>query len=129
MKAMHTDTLLARLLRRLTLTVIRHPSWFFWPQIFLALACIVITVRFLKFDPDQNNLVSANLKYQQNFLRLQRAFPEQGNDLTVVVQSDAPEKNRQFVERLAAKMLPETNLFQDVFYEHYLPAMGTKALY
>jgi hypothetical protein len=129
MKGMRTDTFLARLLRRLTLTVIRHPSWFFWPQIFLALACIVITVRFLKFDPDQNNLVSADQKYQQNFLRLQKAFPEQGNDLTVVIQSDDPEKNRQFIERLAAKMVPQTNLFQDVFYEHDLPAMGTKALY
>ncbi|HEY1787149.1 MAG TPA: MMPL family transporter [Verrucomicrobiae bacterium] len=129
MKALRVDTFFARLLRRLTIAVIRHPSWFFWPQIFLALVCVVITIGFLKFDPDQNNLVSGNLKYQQNFLRLQKAFPEQGNDLTVVVQSDDPERNRQFLERLATKMLPETNLFQDVFYEHYLPAMGTKALY
>ncbi|HEV2319364.1 MAG TPA: MMPL family transporter, partial [Verrucomicrobiae bacterium] len=129
MKALRADTFFARLLRRLTIAVIRHPSWFFWPQIVLALACVVITVGFLKFDPDQNNLVSPNLKYQQNFLRLQKDFPEQGNDLTVVIQSDDPEKNRQFTERLAAKMIPETNLFQDVFYEHDLAAMGTKALY
>jgi uncharacterized protein len=129
MKALRADTFFARLLRRLTIAVIRRPAWFFWPQILLAVACVVITVRFLKFDPDQNNLVSPNLKYQQNFLRLQRDFPAQGNDLTVVIQSDDPEKNRQFTERLAAKMIPETNLFQDVFYEHDLPAMGTKALY
>lgn len=129
MKALRTDTFFARLLRRLTMAVIRHPQWFFWPQIGLALACVVITIGFLKFDPDQNNLVSPDLKYQQNFLRLQREFPSQGNDLTVVVQSGEPEKNRQFIERLAAKMISETNLFQDVFYEHDLPAMGTKALY
>jgi len=129
MKALRVDTFSARLLRRLTAAIIRRPGWFFWPQIFLALVSIVITVGFLKFDPDQNNLVSPGLKYQQNFLRLQKAFPEQGNDLTVVVQSDDTEKNRQFVERLAAKMIPQTNLFQDVFYEHDLAAMGTKALY
>jgi uncharacterized protein len=129
MKALRADTFFARLLRRLTILIIRRPSLFFWPQILLALACVVITVGFLKFDPDQNNLVSPNLKYQENYLRLQKAFPEQGNDLTVLVQSDNPEKNRQFVERLAAKMIPETNLFQDVFYEHDLPALGTKALY
>ena len=129
MKALRTDTFFARMLRRLTMAVVRRPSWFLWPQVVLAVVCVVITVGFLKFDPDQNNLVSHNLKYQQNFLRLQKAFPEQGNDLSVVVQSDSPEKNRQFIERLAAKMIPETNLFQDVFYEHYLPAMGTKALY
>jgi uncharacterized protein len=59
----------------------------------------------------------------------QNEFPQQGNDLDVVVQSDDPEKNRQFIERLAAKMLPETNLFCDVFYQHDLAAMGTKALF
>ncbi|MGH7979881.1 MAG: hypothetical protein ACREE6_10945, partial [Limisphaerales bacterium] len=129
MKALRADTLTARVLRRLTMAVIRRPSWFLWPQIFLALACIIITVVFLKFDPDQNDLVSPNLKYQHNFLLLQKAFPEQGNDLLVVAQSGSPEKNRQFIERLAAKMIPQTNLFQDVFYEHDLAAMGTKALY
>lgn len=129
MKALRADTFFARLLRRLTVAIIRHPGWFFWPQIGLALASVVITVGFLKFDPDQTNLVSPNLQYQRNFLRLLREFPEQGNDLTVVVQSEDPEKNRQFIERLAAKMIPETNLFQDVLYEHYLPAMGTKALF
>ena len=129
MKALHADTFSARLMRRLTLALIRHPGWFFWPQIGLALVCVVITVGFLKFDPDQSNLVSPTLAYQRNFLHLLHEFPEQGNDLTVVVQSDDTEKNRQFMERLAAKMIPETNLFQDVFYQHYLPAMGTKALY
>ncbi|HEX3625078.1 MAG TPA: MMPL family transporter [Verrucomicrobiae bacterium] len=129
MKALRADTISARLLRRLTVALIRRPGWFFWPQIFLAVVSVVITVGYLKFDPDQNNLVSPNLKYQQNFLQLQKAFPEQGNDLSVIVQSDDLEKNRQFVERLAAKMIPETNLFQDVFYEHDLAAMGTKALF
>ena len=129
MKALSTDSFLARLLHRLALLVIRHPRWFFWPQIFLAVLCVVITIGFLKFDPDQTNLVSPTLKYQQNFLRLEKEFPQQGNDLLVVVQSDDPEKNRQFVERLAAKMAPQTNLFSDVFYQHDLAALGTKALF
>ncbi|HTR42705.1 MAG TPA: MMPL family transporter [Pseudomonadales bacterium] len=129
MKALSADTLLARVLHRLALAIIRHPRWFFWPQVFLAMVCVVITIAFLRFDPDQSNLVSPTLKYQQNFLHLQKEFPQQGNDLDVVVQSDDPEKNRQFIERLAAKMIPETNLFSDVFYEHDLAAMGTEALF
>ncbi len=129
MKALSTDSFLARGLHRLALLVIRHPRWFFWPQIFLAVLCVVITIGFLKFDPDQTNLVSPTLKYQQNFLHLEKEFPQQGNDLDVVVQSDDPEKNRQFVERLAAKMAPQTNLFSDVFYQHDLAALGTKALF
>jgi hopanoid biosynthesis associated RND transporter like protein HpnN len=129
MKALSTDSYLARLLHRLALAVIRHPHWFFWPQILLALVSVVVTIAFLRFDPDQTNLVAPNLRYQQNFLRLEKEFPQQGNDLDVVVQSDDPEKNREFIERLAAKMIPQTNLFQDVFYQHDLAAMGTKALF
>jgi uncharacterized protein len=129
MKALTADSFLARRLNRLSLAIIRHPGWFFWSQMVLALASIVITIGFLKFDPDQGNLVSAKLKYQQNFLRLQKVFPQQGNDLTVIIQSDDPEKNRQFIERLAAKMIPETNLFSDVFYQQSLAALGTKALF
>lgn len=129
MKGISTDSFLARLLRGLAMAVIRHPGWFFWPQIFLALAGLVIAIALLKFDPDQSNLVSPTLKHQQDFIRLQKEFPQQGNDLDVVVQSDDPEKNRQFIERLAAKMIPQTNLFQDVFYEHDLAALGTKALF
>ena len=129
MKALSTDSLLARLLHWLALAVIRHPKLFFWPQIVLTLACIVVTVGFLKFDPDQGHLVSPKLKYQQDFIKLQDEFPQQGNDLDVVVQSGDPEKNRQFIERLAAKMIPETNLFADVFYQHDLAALGGKALF
>lgn len=129
MRALSADTLLARVLHRLALAIIRHPRWFFWPQVFLALVCVVITIAFLRFDPDQSNLVSPTLKYQQNFLHLEKEFPQQGNDLDVIVQSDDPEKNRQFVERLAAKMIPQTNLFSDVFYEQDLSAMGTEALF
>ncbi len=129
MKPLSVDTFLARLLRRLAVAVIRHPKWFFWPQIALAFASIIITIGFLKFDPNQSNLVGPELKYQQNFLKLVKEFPSQNNDLSVVVQSSDPEKNRQFIERLAAKMIPETNLFSDVFYQHALAALGTKALF
>ena len=97
MKPLSVDSFLARLLRRLAVAVIRHPKWFFWPQIILALVCIVITVVFLKFDPNQANLVSPTLKYQQNFLKLVKEFPAQNNDLLVVVQSSDPEKNLQFI--------------------------------
>ncbi|MDQ6631602.1 MAG: MMPL family transporter, partial [Verrucomicrobiota bacterium] len=45
-----------------------------------------------------------------------------------VVESETSEKNRQFVERLGAKMEAETNLFSDVFYKGDLKMMGRKAL-
>jgi len=129
MKALSADTLLARMLAWLATAVCRHPRWFVYPQAALFLVCVLYTVGYLQTDMNRDNLVGPNQKYHRNFLALQKEFPQQGNDLVVVVESEDTEKNRQFVERLAAKMAPETNLFRDVFYQHDLAMMGTKALF
>ncbi len=127
MKALSPDSFLARLLGRLTAGILRRPGWFFWPQVALFFVCVAVTVKYLQFDPDRNNLVGGNLRYHHNFLAFQKEFPQQ-DDLVVVVESDSVEKNRQFVERLGARLEAETNLFKDVFYKGDLPMMGSKAL-
>ncbi|HEY3760836.1 MAG TPA: MMPL family transporter [Verrucomicrobiae bacterium] len=129
MKPLTSDTLLARLLAKLAGVVTRHPHWFIWPQAGLLVIGILITYFFLQFDTNQNDLVGHNFKDEQNFLELQKEFPQQGNDLVVVAESDDIEKNRQYIERLAAKMVSETNLFRDVFYQQDPAAAGTKALF
>ncbi len=129
MKALSTDSLLARLLAKLAGAVCRHPRWFFYPQLVVLLASVAVTVAFLQFDMNQDDLVGPNLKDHQNFLALQKEFPQQGNDLAVVVESEDTEKNRQFVERLAMKMAPETNLFLNIFYQQDFAVLGTKALF
>ncbi len=128
MKALSADSLLARLLSRLTTALYRHPRWFIYPQLALFLVCVVYTTGYLKTDMNRDNLVGPNHKNHENYLRLQKEFPQQGNDLEVVVESESLEKNRQFVERIAAKMEAETNLFRDVFYQQSLSVMGAKAL-
>jgi hypothetical protein len=128
MKALSADSFLARSLAKLTTAVCRHPRWFIYPQAALFLICVVYTTTRLKTDMNRDNLVGPNQKYHQNFLRMQKEFPQQGNDLVVVVESENLEKNRQFVERITAKMEAETNLFCDVFYQKSLSVMGAKAL-
>ncbi len=76
---------------------------------------------------NRDNLVGPNQKYHQNYLALRKEFP-QPDDIVVVIESDNIEKNRQFVERIAAKMQAETNLFRDIFYQQDLAVMGNKAL-
>jgi hopanoid biosynthesis associated RND transporter like protein HpnN len=131
MKALSADSFLARSLARLTVAVCRHPRWFFWPQAVLFVVCVVYALPrpygHLDFDMNRDNLVGPDQKYHQNYLRLQKEFPQQ-DDIVVVVESDNIEKNRQFVERIAAKMQTETNLFRDVFYQQSLAMMGSKAL-
>ncbi|MFN7140518.1 MAG: MMPL family transporter, partial [Limisphaerales bacterium] len=121
------DSIAVRLLRRLADVVVRNPKAFIYPQLLLFVVCVVYTVLNLEFDTSRNNLVGSEERYHQNFLEFREEFPAQ-DDLVVVVQSEAPEKNRQFVERLGAKLERETNTFTDIFYKGDLQMMGPKAL-
>ncbi|HZL13653.1 MAG TPA: MMPL family transporter, partial [Verrucomicrobiae bacterium] len=127
MKALSADSFLARLLGKLAAAVCRHPRWFIYPQLLLFVLCVLYTVKFLQFDTNRDDLVGANKKYQHNFLEFKKEFPQQ-DDLVVVVESDNIGKNRQFVERLGARLQAETNVFSDVFYDKDLKNMGAKAL-
>jgi predicted RND superfamily exporter protein len=122
-----SETLLGRALGWLANAVIRHRRLFLWPQFLLFGLCVVYTWFNLKFDPSRDNLVGSDKKYHQNFLKFKTEFPAQ-DDLVVVVESENMEKNRQFVERLGAKLEAETNIFMDVFYKGDLKMMGPKAM-
>ncbi len=119
--------MLARLLGRLAKAICRNPRAFVWPQVILFFASIAVTVLWLQFDTDRDNLVGSNKRYHQNYLAFRKEFPQQ-DDLVVVVESENVEKNRQFVERLGARLEAETNLFKNVFYKGDLRMMGSKAL-
>ncbi|MDB6125010.1 MAG: putative exporter of the superfamily [Pedosphaera sp.] len=122
-----SETFLGRALGVLAGAVIRHRWLFLWPQFLLFGLCVVYTVYNLKFDPSRDNLVGSDKKYHQNFLKFKKEFPTQ-DDLVVVVESENMEKNRQFVERLGAKLEAETNIFTDIFYKGDPAMMGPKAL-
>ncbi len=127
MKSLTEDTLFARFLAWLARTVLGHRRFFVYSQAALFFISIFITVKYLQFDTNRDDLVGRNKKYHKNYLAFKKEFPAQ-DDLVVVAQSEDPEKNRQFIERLAAKVEKETNLFTDVFYKGDLSMMGPKAL-
>src|SRR5436190_1604144 len=118
------------LLTRLADAVLRHPRWFFYPQLVLFAACVWFTVFSpwkLEFDPSRDNLVGGDKKYHQNYLHYKKEFVLP-RELVVVVESEDREKNRQFVERLGTKLEAETNLFMDVIWKGDLKMLGSKAL-
>ncbi|MCC6231449.1 MAG: MMPL family transporter [Verrucomicrobiales bacterium] len=123
----HHDSLTLRALRRVADAVLHHPRWFFWPQIALAVVCVFYTVRSLEFSTSRNALVSDQLHYHRIFLEFRKEFSAE-DDIVVIVESETPEKNRQFIERLGARVAVETNLFTDIFFRGDLPMLGSKAL-
>ncbi|MCX6892111.1 MAG: MMPL family transporter, partial [Verrucomicrobia bacterium] len=126
-KPLREDSFVARVLAGLAGVLVRHRRLFLYPQLLLFVLSVVYTVKYLEFDTSRSNLVGANKKYHQNFLRFKKEFPTQ-DDLVVVVESDDREKSRQFVERLGARLEAEPKLFHDVFYKGDPKMMGTKAL-
>jgi len=116
-----------RLLHRLAEAIWRHPRWFVYPQLALFAAAIAYSALFLAFKTDINDLVSSDTVYQQQWQALKDEFQLKEN-LVALVESGDREKNRQFVERLAARIEVETNLFTGIFYKGDLRTMGPKAL-
>jgi uncharacterized protein len=127
MKPLSGETFIGRLLGGLARAIYARPRWFIWPQAFLLAGCVFYTVAFLQFSTNRDDLVGAHKKYHETYLKLKQRFP-QPDDLVVVVESGEAEKNRQFVERLGAKLEAETNLFENVFYKGDLKTLGSKAL-
>lgn len=126
MRPLH-EQLAGRLLHKLADRLHAHPLWFVFPQLLLLVICVVYTAIHLRFSTNRSDLVSANEKYQRTHLSLKREFKFQ-DSLVAIVESENPDKNRHFVERLAARLRSEPELFQDVYYKGDLKMMGSKAL-
>src|SRR5262245_57664051 len=103
MKQLTDTNIVAKSLGGIAHLVLRYPRLFLYPQLVLFGLCVLYTATHLQFNTRRDQLVGANKKYHQNFLKFKQEFCAQ-DDLVVVVESDTPEKNRQFVERLGAKL-------------------------
>src|SRR3989475_4227340 len=122
-----TDSVAVRVLRWFSNAVYRYPRLVFYPQLLLFIACIIYTIARLEFDTSRDNLVGADKQYHRNYLRYKKEFIAQ-DELVAVVESEDMEKNRQFVERLGARLAAETNLFTDVIFNNDVTMLGNKAL-
>ncbi len=116
-----------RVLSWLADAVCRYPKPFVITQTVLFVVCIWYTIENLKFDTSRDNLVGADKRYHKNFLKFKEEFGGQ-DDLVVIIEGEKREVNRQFVERLGARLEAETNLFTDVLYRNDFKMLGSKAL-
>jgi hypothetical protein len=122
-----SKSITARVLFWLAHALYDHRRWFLYPQIVLAGLSVFYTVEKLEFLTNRSALVGGDKKYHRDYQRYKKEFPVQ-DDLVVVVESERTEKNRQFVERLGARLGAEGGLFTNVFFKGDLKLMGPKAL-
>src|ERR1041385_7984244 len=105
------EKMAVRALRALSKSVYWHRRLWLYPQVLLFGLCVFYTCMNLQFSTNGNALVGSEKPYHKNFLEFKKEFPGQ-DDIAAVVESEDAEKNRQFVERLGAKLEKETNLFK-----------------
>src|SRR5687767_6589103 len=115
-----------RWLHRLSDGLQNHPALFFLAQVVLLAFCLGMATQ-LEFRTSRSDLVGADLEYNRNHLRFKSEFPGQ-DELVAIVESTQLRNNRQFVERLAAKLLAEPALFTNVLFKGDLSTLGPKAL-
>jgi hopanoid biosynthesis associated RND transporter like protein HpnN len=114
------------MLHRLSDALEKHPRLFLVLQLTLLALCLALATR-LEFRTSRSDLVGSDLEYYRNYIRFKKEFPAQ-EELVAVVESTQVRKNRQFVERLAAKLEGEPALFTNVFYKGDLSTLGPKGL-
>ena len=121
------ETLLGRSLGLLSDTILRFRWLFLFPQLLLFGLCVHYTWLHLQIDANRDDLVGSDKPYHREYMKFKREFPSQ-DDLVVVVESENAEKDRQFVERLGARLDVETNIFTNIFYRNDFKMLGRKAL-
>ena len=115
-----------RLLHFLAEAVFHHPRWFWYSQVLLVLVCLGYTVARLQFSTDKNDLISVRESYRREFLEFKREFKIHDN-LFVLIESESRDKNREFVERLAARLQVDGQ-FTDVLLSGRIKADGTEGV-
>lgn len=69
----------------------------------------------LTVDTDTANMLSAKLPWRQAGAELDRLFPQQSHELTVVIDGDTPERAAEAQLKLVAALKANPDLYVDVF--------------
>lgn len=126
MRALH-EKWTTRQLERLAEAIVSHPSWFIYPQLLLAIGCFVFALTNLQFSVTRADLISEKVPHQKQYRDYKREF-QMPDAFVAVVESESPDKNRRFIERVAAKVLQEPHLFKSTYFKGDLKTMGPKSL-
>jgi hopanoid biosynthesis associated RND transporter like protein HpnN len=110
---------------RLVAWSVHHATWVIVLMLALAALCGVYVAGHFRINTDIGGLVQNSPQWVALDNALDRAFPQRGQSLLVVVESDAPETAEAAANTLAGALQKDTREFSDVtqlaggpFFEH-----------
>jgi len=122
------DLLLDRALERWARVVIFHPWICLGLIICLAGASLTYTFSNLGINTDTTDLLSADLPFRQNGIRLENAFPQDSRAILAVVRGSYPEQTRQAVRSLRKLYQAQTTDVESVYTPESSPYFERQAL-
>jgi hypothetical protein len=81
---------------------------------------LAYTISHFRIDTDVTDMISDKLPYRKLEKEFQRAFPQLGNTIVVVIDAETPEAARFERKRMAERLKEEVGLFKRV----YIPGGG-----
>jgi hopanoid biosynthesis associated RND transporter like protein HpnN len=109
-----------RLFEWWTESIGRHPLLVLTLSFLATAAVLAYTLDNFRVDTDLTDMISDKLPYRKLEKKLQKAFPELGDTIVVVIDAETPEAARSQRNLIAERLERETGLFKRV----YLPGSG-----
>ncbi len=104
------------ILLSVTHLVEKHTKKVIFFNLFLTLLAVIYTVGNLKFKTGRSQLISQELKYNQDFKKLRDEFGDY-DGLIVAARGNNPDRLKQYMETIGAELKADHAHFMDVFYK------------
>jgi hopanoid biosynthesis associated RND transporter like protein HpnN len=95
---------LARFIAWWEAEILNHPWLVLLLSVVLCAYCALYTMEHLTIDTDTADMISVELPFQQDRLKLERAFPQDTNTVLLVVDGETPEQTRAAVGFLGERL-------------------------
>ncbi|MEN8260023.1 MAG: MMPL family transporter [Pseudomonadota bacterium] len=109
-------------------TVIRFPWLIILLSIVFSGISLQYTLDYLGVNTDTSQMLSQELPFQKNRLRLEKAFPQDSGTIVMVVTGKTPEETSQAAKRLAELLEADTERFKGVRIPDENPFFEQEAL-
>jgi uncharacterized protein len=94
----------------------RHPWLVLVLALIISVAGGVYTARHLGMETDSNALLSPDLPHRKTQAEFDRAFPQLGDNIVIVIDGTTGGRADKAAERLAAHLRAQTSLFKQIFF-------------
>lgn len=95
---------------------LKYAKTWIWFCLLGALASLALASQFLNFDTNQDNLISKEKKYFQDYKKFLEEFGDWEDIFVVVEVHNEPQKAKAFLKELAEKLKNKTELYQEIHY-------------